>query len=194
MNLIQAFRSPVVRVSFLVFAVAATVATSQPAWGLDDTASDEKITLSAEAQKTVLDRKVQYDASHAVTIVSKIDGDAPTGTKIRVTISHDGADPSAADGGAGGAYDVNCHYDVTFVRSDKNWDFIAKDGTTKQGYTNRIEARSSCNDKTGTATLTIENLGETTPALHWVIAGEIGESGKGSPPDGAFVTAKLVTE
>lgn len=188
MTFARLFRSPFVRVPFIGFAVVATVATSAPQWDLEARAVDEGVTL---APGDSFERKVEYDASHDVQLETSVTGPAASGTRIRVEHDDSNGD-SAADAGdrihvGSGACDARFTYES---KEPGRWVFVRTDGTLDEIAYTAAESKSSCNSKSGVATVKVTNDGAESLKLHVVVRATIG--GRDDEPDGAFVNAKVV--
>ncbi len=194
MSVSRFFRSPLVRVPFLLFAVVATVATSVPAWQLDDTPIDQAITLAAGAS---VERKIGYEASHPVDLRTDLRTDLSSpdasGTKLRI-VYDDATTPPASD--AGGSRDRDNYRNAC----DSGWLYESNkagkwkttgDGTDPSDYWSSLaSANATCSNNTGTVTIRITNEGRSSLDLHWTTIARIGD--RGDEPKGAFVRAKVV--
>jgi hypothetical protein len=185
-NLTSLLRSPFVRVPFLLFAVVATVATSQPSWSLDSTPLDEGVKLVPGAS---FERKVEYEASHPVVIETELSGSSEVGAKLRIT-QDDASNGATPDAGRGVSGATGCDGETVFepLESGK-W---KKEGYDGKPVDRVIEARSSCDSKKGTLTFRITNEGTASAQVHVKLQAVIRGDGDTDAPDGAFVRAKVI--
>lgn len=192
---------PFVRGALVLVAAVASVATSAPSWGLDAEAGVRRTNIGPGA---TVHRVVSSEASHTVTMRSWL----PTvttspGAKITFTLratdaTEDVCPPSvatftpstkwenrwvetsprtAAAVDAGSAADAGAAADAG-VSSYETWDMpgvrvICGDGGKHHAYR-----------------ATITNEGPTALDVDWQITATIGEDGRDSTPDGAFVNAR----
>ncbi len=205
MRISQLHRSRPARLLSLGFAVFATVATSQPSWGLQETAFDGELTIEPGGSAV---KKIAYDGSQEVDVSTTITGSPAAGTKVRVAFddglsASSGPDAGFADAAGAGSPDAGTSEPAVSARCKKTWLFEAdgkgdwslgpEDATYLPVKSGRSPRASSCGQRTrDVATVTITNDAAEPLRVRLKIEGSISGLGSDDEPDGAFVHAKLV--
>jgi hypothetical protein len=180
MSLAQLFRSPFVRIPFLGFAIFSSVATSQPAWSVDDQTPEEHIAIAAGQSVAIaagqsVDRRFAYDASD-------------TNLKVKLHLD-DFSSPSSASRSLKIVGEECGFKGVYEKRSGEDW----KNVDPPQAYVQSgadLTLENTCLAKSGTLALRIENVGAGDIAFD--LHAEASLSGNGDEPPGAFAHIEVL--
>lgn len=176
---IQSFLAkPALRIPLLVGTVIATVATSEPGWGLSDTTDSRTVHVDAGA---TVDTTLALDGSHPVFIDADLENVVAREGKLRIEAidSRPECKPN----------------DKTFESDDGIWRVArtSPESATPGSKLHRIEFSSSCIPTGTTATVTIRfhNEGKTPLDFDWKATASISGRGTDDVPDGAFVHVEV---
>lgn len=200
MRLSSLLERPLVRGALVLLAAVASVATSAPSWGLNAEAGVRRTSIGPGA--TVF-RLVSSEGSHTVGMRSWLPTVTPSpGAKITFTLratdaTDDVCPPSVATFTPSTKWEnrwaeTSPRKAATDAGADADAGDAADAGTGTSESWDVPGVRMSCGDggKHHVYRATITNEGPTALEVDWQITASVGEEGRESTPEGAFVNAR----